>query len=255
MARELSPAELESWKALAKGIYQTQQKLLQKRKELQALAQTADQKLRSVHPDASLRGIAFLMLQKRLAEISLAQMEVFPLEAKVLQPVPALKSPLYEARNLELTLINLQFDQLIYGHLADVVEPELAALAADEPAGAVALAGWAEERERTAASAERRDQWGRFLFDFKTFDQALATALADRAAEAPPENNVDYLNRLKTMKIPALSGLAYRVGTALKAISDSEALVKATTAELRNVPLGKAGRPLTDRLKTIFKPH
>ena len=286
MAKAPTPEETEKLKAFALKFHHTREKLLAKRDQVKDLLTETSGRVR-LYAEGSVPH-AYLSLQRRLLEISLANLEVYPLESPTFNPVAGAFAPTYEARMLELKLVGLRMDLLAMRELLKLSEAALAppaeAPAAPAPAPTSAAgtgrlrgqtgrlkgpgtgrlqlapqpAGWEEELVAIATDPDRRAVWERYGQEVAAFSEATEQALEALGEMAPPENGATRLKQLKGIKVPVLNGLAYRVNTALKGIPGGEGYLKAVRDQIvpppavRGKPMAK--KPVTDRLFDFFKP-
>lgn len=257
MAFKLTPDEIEKWKAFAWKYYHTQQKLLQKRQQLQAVQKHTESELKrwALQPESYMG--RFLSLQQRMIALSLQQLETFPVESTVYTPAVGVHSAVYEARSQELSLILLQREHLVMGEL-DKLAADALKLDADAPAHLWEV--WEQERQAMRSDAKRAEAWMKYRSEYAQFDTGLAQAL-QTLAEPPEVTSVaERLERLQAIKIPVLSGQSYRVTSVLKQLPCGEALLDKLREYLNTMPTPKptvaAGKskPITNRLKDLFKP-
>jgi hypothetical protein len=253
MGRQLTPDEVEAWKAIARNYHKLQTQLAEQRDRVQKLLADTEAVL-PAYPEASLAA-RHLRLQRRMLKLSLANLAVYPLESTVYQPPTGVRSPAYEANALEIKFLTLELDLMAHvalrSHVGRSLEAQEAGPAPPHPA-------WAAQAEAIATSPERRAAWERFVSDVEAFDAAMRTARS--ALEAMPRGmaEAERLVVLQGIKVPTLAGLAYRVSTALKLIPEGVEVAAALRAEL--VPPPPAGKArtkglTTGRLKNPFKPQ
>lgn len=259
MARQFSPDEIEKLKAFSHKFHGVQQKLAAKRAQFRELFADTDARLRLLPSDSV--GGQYLRLQRRLLELSLANLDTWQLDAAQAGPIPGVMAPAQEARGLELKLTGLRMDLLAMGELAKLAQSALAAEPDQVPVvPAGAPEAWAEQAEAIATDKDRRALWDRYLSDVQAFQSAADLAVTALEEMAPAENAAARVKQLRSIKIPSLNGLDYRVNTALKGIAGGEALLKAVRERI--VPAAAAGvgakgkprKPVTDRLFDLFKP-
>jgi hypothetical protein len=253
MGRQLTPEEVEAWKAIARNYHKLQTQLAEQRDRVQKLLADTEAAL-PAYPEASLAA-RHLRLQRRMLKLSLANLAVYPLDSTVYQPPTGVRSPAYEANALEIKFLTLELDLMAHMALRSHVARTLAA---SEAAPAPAHPAWAAQAEAIAASTERRAAWERFVGDVEAFEVGMRTARG--ALEAMPRDMAEpeRLALLQGLKVPALAGLAYRVNTALKLIPEGTEVAAALRAELVPPPPAGKGRTkglTTGRLKNPFKPQ
>jgi hypothetical protein len=251
MRRQLTPDEVDAWKAIARNYHKLQTQLAEQRDRVRALLADTDAAL-PAYPEGS-PAVRYLRLQSRMLKLSLANLAVFPLDSSVYQPPTGVRSPAYEANALEIKFLTLELDLMAHLALRSHVTRALAAVG---PEPAAVHPAWAAQAEAIAASPERRVAWERFVSDVETLETAVRTAR--EALEAMPRGlaEPERLALLQGVKVPTLAGLAYRVNTALKLIPEGGEVAAALRAEL--VPPPPRGKQrskalTTGRLKNAFK--
>lgn len=131
MAKAPTPEETEKLKAFALKFHHTREKLLAKRDQVKELLADTNARLRHYAEGSVPR--EYLGLQRQLLEISLANLEVYPLESPTFNPVAGAFAPAYEGRMLELKLVGLRMDLLAMGELLALADGALAPAVEEAP--------------------------------------------------------------------------------------------------------------------------
>ncbi|MEB3223735.1 MAG: hypothetical protein VKS61_16795 [Candidatus Sericytochromatia bacterium] len=252
--RELTPDEIETWKAIARNYHKLQTQLAEQRDRFKVLLADTEAVLPG-YPEASQAG-RFLRLQRRMLRLSLANLAVYPLDSNVYQPPTGVRSPAYEANALEIKYLTLELDLMahkaLWALVVGTLRPEVG-----QPAPAHHPA-WEAQAVAIGTSPERRSAWERFVSDVEVLEAGLREARPALEGMARDIKDADRLAVLQGLKVPSLAGLAYRVTTALKLIPDGVSLAAALRAELIPPPPKPASRAkglTTGRLKVPFKPQ
>ncbi|MEB3329507.1 MAG: hypothetical protein VKQ33_09775 [Candidatus Sericytochromatia bacterium] len=253
MARQLTPAEVEAWKAIARNYHKLQTQLSEQRERIQRLLTDTEAVLPAYAEDSL--AARHLRQQRRMLKLSLANLSVYPLDSSVYQPPTGVRSPGYEANALEIKFLTLELEltghQALRALVAGTLSPGEGEAAAAHPA-------WAAQAEAIAASAERRAAWERFVRDVEALEEGMRGARTALEAIARGMAEPERLAVLQGVKVPVLAGLAYRVKTALKLIPGGGDVAAALRAEL--VPPPPAGKVrgrgrTTGRLKSPSRPQ
>jgi|GEM_PF-3717708 len=227
MTKKLTPEDQAQWERISKEYRQTQLKMVQKRKELGELLKVSRQKLSRHGTRTASRAREFLVLQLRLAELGLAQIECYAVDSPVFQVPTQALTPAFEARTLEIALVTAQMDYLLLARLDGLLRRDIPAAQAGKAPPKSVPDAWLAERERCLHDPERLLAWERFRQDFANLDTALQALLAQKEAQEVPATGVEYLANMKALKVPQLSGLVYRVHTALKLLDGAESVFDA----------------------------
>jgi hypothetical protein len=253
MGRELTPEEVESWKAIARNYHKLQTQLAEQRDRVQELLADTEAALPS-YPEGT-TAARYLRLQLRMLRLSLANLAVYPLESTVYQPPTGVRSPAYEANALEIKFLTLELNLMAHLALRSLVartlEPAEGELAETHPA-------WVEQAAAIAASAECKAAWERFVVDVDALESGMRAARGELEATPRGLTPAERLAVLQGLKVPALAGLAYRVTTALKLIPGGPEVAATLRAGL--IPPPSPGRPpgkglTTGRLRNAFRPQ
>ncbi|MEB3197458.1 MAG: hypothetical protein VKP62_09675 [Candidatus Sericytochromatia bacterium] len=238
MPRKLTPEELASWQDLARSYHKAQMQLAKQRDDYQTLLAGTEAALseRNLTPQSA----TILRLQRRLLMVALENLAAFPLDSNLYEPPVATKTAQYEANDLEIKLRTIELDMHTFRALRAWVKAGLEGKQSRAPAS------WSAQQQVWLADPQRRSAWERFVTDVGTLEEELRQSETRLTELSNTQDGATRLTLLKALKVPHLSGLAYRVHTALKLIPEG---VEALSLAKQSLFPGQAHTP-TQRLES-----
>lgn len=244
---QLSAEEIAHWKAFALKFLRAQNKLDAQRKAVQESLAGA-RELASRHVPQGLIG-RYLNFEIQLLESIVANLEMLPLNNQVYEPFLAMHSPEYEVRSMEQVYLRVCMDALLYEEMAAWLSDDSQKLPA--------------EVQRPAIFQEVEPSW-RSSTELRERLLAANAALGERLRQLDaPMNEVRQisdptlrLERLKSLNIAALNGLAYRVDTALRLLPSGELVRDSFRQQLfqtaRQAPSQRTVKSLTKKIRAAL---
>lgn len=241
-----TPEREQLWKQLATAHVDNQKKLRQSRDRLRALHAQVLRLARDAEAKRRDEELTFLRLYQRLTENFLQQLELLPLDTDEWPMMEPATQARLEWGNLVAQYLLLQLEQRNLEPLQQILERDLDAALAGEPAVGEVPVGWRVVRSRLAGSAEWSETLRRFREEYPEFREAVMACMQafETLAFLP---GAERLKAAKSLNIPALSGIQYRLVAGFRRVEGGEALL----ADLRLYPLDLDEASLTVPKKSL----
>lgn len=250
-------AQLE---AFAKAHLTQHKKLTRERDRVRALTAQTDRRLREAQQAGRADEEAFFSAYARLLQSYARQFELLSPSLEVVTvPDPATLVAI-ETQALISQALALQVELLNLNQLYRLLDADLAAATAGEPAAVDGPAAWQAIRGRVASERVWLDALKQFHYGFPAVQQSVLAVGELMANVAKLPAGPATLARAKEVNVPVVRGELYRLEAFLRRFPEGQALLEGTRIArleaLQETPAQQAPvarkRSLTDKIKDVF---